>query len=88
MGDADGWPPEWLQGGVTLLAADVWRGVEGRHQVATLKLTESIPEQEILEELLVASKPPLPQDARGLHPFVATPFRYRSPRRVSVSPGL
>ena len=86
MGDINGWPPEWLQGGVTPLAADDWRGVEGQHQVATLKLTESIPEQEILEELLWPANRPAARRAR-IASVRGDPFRYRGLARVSVSPG-
>ena len=58
---------------------DLWRGVEAQHQVATMRLVDDLREQELLEQLLEASKPPLPPEATGLHFLLATPFRYASP---------
>lgn len=59
---------------------DVWRGVEAQHVLATLRVVDSVDEQELLEELLEGSKPAIPQPARGLHYLLFTPFRYRSPQ--------
>ncbi|MFC5499781.1 RES family NAD+ phosphorylase [Caenimonas terrae] len=57
----------------------LWRGVEAQHRVATMRLVDSSAEQELLEQLLEASKPPLPPDSQGLHYLISTPFRYSSP---------
>ena len=57
----------------------LWRGVEAQHRVATMRLADDRREQEILEQILEASKPVLPPEARGLHFLLATPFRYPSP---------
>ena len=53
-----------------------WRGVEAQHVVATMRLADTPREQELLEDLLEASKPGLPPGARGAHYLLATPFRY------------
>lgn len=70
----------------------LWRAVEAQHKVATLRLVDTLAEQALLEEILEASKPPLPRDAQGLHFLIFTPFRYSSPvpsrfRRAN-EPGL
>ena len=53
-----------------------WRVVEAQHQVSTLKLVDTLDEQAVLEELIEATKPPVPPECRGLHFLLATPFRY------------
>jgi hypothetical protein len=50
--------------------------VEAQHRVSTLKLTDTIAEQEVLEELIEASKPAIPPECRHLDFLLATPFRY------------
>jgi RES domain len=56
------------------LAGDGWRVVEPQHLVATRKLVDSDAEQLLLEELIEATKPPLPEGR--LHFLLTTPFRY------------
>lgn len=58
---------------------ELWRGVEAQHVVATLRLVDSVQEQELLERVLDASKPPVPAGTAGQHYLLFTPFRYRSP---------
>ncbi len=58
------------------LRGTLHRMVEDQEQVATWTLVGSLADQQILEEMLDASKPPLPASARGLHYLLATPFRY------------
>ena len=58
------------------LDGTVYRLVESQEQVATNALVTTLTEQALLEELLEASKPALPAEARGLHYLLATPFRY------------
>ena len=69
--------------------------VEAQHRISTLKLVDTLSEQERLEQLLDESKPPVPQECRHLDYLLATPFRYGSPyphgsrfRRAGVSPGV
>jgi hypothetical protein len=69
----------WIQcAGASRLApllADAWRVVESQHQVSTRKLVDSDAEQQLLEQLIDAAKPP--ERTRGtLHYLLFTPFRY------------
>ncbi|HWM84381.1 MAG TPA: RES family NAD+ phosphorylase [Kofleriaceae bacterium] len=52
--------------------------VEAQHVVSTRKLVDTLEEQELLEELIDKQKPPAPAEPVfvGLHPLLATPFRY------------
>jgi hypothetical protein len=59
---------------VRTLAGDAWRVVEPQHLVSTRKLVDSDAEQQLLEELLESTKPPLP--GGRLHFLLTTPFRY------------
>lgn len=52
------------------------RVVEAQHVIATRKLVDSDAEQALLEELIEASKPPVPVDGAGLHYLLFSPFRY------------
>ena len=52
------------------------RVVESQETVATLMLVDNRDEQQVLEELLEGSKPPLAADLRDLHYLLAAPFRY------------
>ena len=54
----------------------IWRAVEAQHQVSTMVLVDTLDEQALLESLLDASKPPLPDAMRSLHWLLFTPFRY------------
>lgn len=75
-------------------ANEVWRLVEAQHLVSTTKLVDSGEEQEQLEQILEATKPPVPPNCRHLHYLLSTPFRYgRYPwdsrfRRKGESPGV
>ena len=71
------WKGSWWAS-VRPLAAALWRGVEAQHFVSTMKLVDSLAEQEELEGILEASKPALP-GAPGQHYLLSTPFRYPSP---------
>lgn len=61
----------------------LWRAVEAQHVVATRALVDSLAEQEILESILEAAKPPVPQECSGLDYLLYTPFRYPPPSRGS-----
>jgi hypothetical protein len=50
--------------------------VEAQHLVSTLKLVDTLEEQDLLERLIDDSKPPVPEDCRELHYLLSTPFRY------------
>ena len=53
-----------------------WRFAEAQHRVSTMQLVDTLDEQRLLEELLDATKPPVPPDCAGLHYLFFTPFRY------------
>jgi hypothetical protein len=59
------------------LTGTCWRLVEAQHLVATMKLTDTLEEQQLLEELIEASKPPMPAACRSLDYLLSAPFRYR-----------
>lgn len=61
------------------LSATPWRVVEAQHRASTMRLVDTLDEQRTLEDLLDASKPPLPAEATRLHYLLATPFRYPAP---------
>lgn len=60
------------------LALRAHRCVEAQHRVATRKLVDSREEQELLEQLIDAHKPPWPAHASdpALHYLLRTSFRY------------
>jgi hypothetical protein len=70
------WTPAALSSEARALSGTCWRLVEAQHHVSTLKLTDSVDEQKLLEDLIEATKPSIPPDCRHLHYLLATPFRY------------
>ena len=72
------WTPAALSSDTRPAADTCWRLVEAQHHVSTLKLVDSVDEQELLEELIETTKPPLPPECRDLHYLLSTPFRYGS----------
>jgi RES domain len=58
------------------LEGTCWRLVEAQHRVSTLKLTNTLAEQALLEELIENTKPVIPTECRHLDFLMATPFRY------------
>lgn len=61
---------------LTPRAGLIWRFVEAQHKISTVKLVDTLDEQRLLEELLDATKPPVPADCAHLHWLLFTPFRY------------
>ena len=51
--------------------------VEAQHTASTMRLADSLEEQQALEVVLEESKPPLPAAVARLHYLLATPYRYR-----------
>jgi hypothetical protein len=88
------WPISMPDAPLSSFRGPAWRLVEAQHRVSTLKLVDSLEEQDLLERLLEESKPALPPEARGLHYLLATPFRYRPYpvgsrfRRAGMTPGV
>ena len=72
-----------------------WRVVEAQHKVSTAKLTDTVADQRLLEELIDATKPAVPAECASLHFLLSTPFRYGAPyprgsrfRRAGLTPGV
>lgn len=88
------WTPDALRSEVRPFEGEAWRLVEAQHRVSTLKLVDSLGEQELLENILEATKPPQPEECRQLDYLLSTPFRYRPYphgsrfRRSGVTPGV
>lgn len=61
----------------------VWRIVEQQSRPATMALVDTLAEQDVLEQVIEASKPRLPAACAGLDHLLATPFRYRPAGRGS-----
>src|ERR1700751_4596827 len=70
------WTQGALRSSLTKLTGKCWRVVEAQHRVSTTKITDPLAEQEILENLLEETKPPVPEDCAHLHFLLLTPFRY------------
>ncbi|NGQ91381.1 RES family NAD+ phosphorylase [Rhodobacter sp. HX-7-19] len=88
------WTPDALRSEARALSGRAWRFVEAQHRVSTLKLVDTLAEQAVLEDILDATKPPLPAECRALDYLLATPFRYRPYpagsrfRRAGLTPGV
>lgn len=70
------WQPEWVHEYVAPLSMNAYRLVETQHVAATMRLVDSAAEQDVLEQMLESSKPPMPAQGKGLHYLLAAPFRY------------
>jgi RES domain len=89
------WTPAALSSERRALSGTCWRVVEAQHKVSTLKLVDTLAEQELLESLIERVKPPIPPECRHLHYLLATPFRYGAPyprgsrfRRAGLTRGV
>jgi hypothetical protein len=65
------------------------------HAASTRKLVETKADQELLEDILETTKPPVAQDAENLHYLLKTLFRYNAPypvgscfRRAGMTEGM
>ena len=88
------WTPDALSSEARPFAGEGWRLVEAQHASSTMKLTDTLEEQAVLERLIDETKPAMPAVCRGLHFLLAAPFRYRpypqgSPfRRAGMTPAV
>lgn len=86
--------PAALRSDCAPLRVMAWRFVEAQHRVSTLKLVDSLAEQEALEAILDETKPAVPEGCRHLDYLLSTPFRYRPYprgsrfRRAGITPGV
>ena len=72
------WTPAALLSEFRSFDGACWRLVEAQHRVSTLKLTGTLAEQALLEDLIEGTKPAIPIECRHLDFLLATPFRYGS----------
>jgi len=70
------WTPAALLSEARPFRGQGWRLVEAQHRVSTLRLVDSLAEQELLEDILEETKPALPIECRHLDYLLSTPFRY------------
>ncbi|MCP9630581.1 RES family NAD+ phosphorylase [Rhodopseudomonas palustris] len=70
------WIRDALRSESAQLSGRFWRIVEAQHQSSTMKLTDSLEEQALLEDIIEDTKPPVPADCDGLDFLLMTPFRY------------
>jgi hypothetical protein len=70
------WTPAALASEARAWQGSAWRVVEGQARVSTMKLVDTLLEQQLLESVLDRSKPAYPPDCASLHYLLATPFRY------------
>lgn len=70
------WTPVALSVEARPLEGQCWRLVEAQHRVSTLKLVDTLDEQDVLESLIEEAKPSVPVECRHLHYLLSTPFRY------------
>ncbi|HEY2037487.1 MAG TPA: RES family NAD+ phosphorylase, partial [Steroidobacteraceae bacterium] len=77
------WTPHAVASESKSCELTLWRAVEAQHIVATRALVDSLAEQEVLESVLEASKPPVPAAGAGFDYLIYTSFRYPPPLRGS-----
>lgn len=89
------WTRAALSSSARRLSGICWRAVEAQHHVSTLKLVDTLDEQQQLEALIEGTKPALPPECRHLHYLLSTPFRYGAVhptgsrfRRAGVTEGV
>lgn len=82
------WTPTVVSSEAIPWRGQVWRMVESQYVAATMKLVDTLEEQDLLETLLEASKPKLPDETAGLDYLLATPFRYHPNRGGSRFRGV
>jgi len=73
------WTPSALASELHPARGTCWRAVEDQHNSASRRLTDSLAEQDVLEDILEESKPVVPALCRHLHYLLQTPFRYAAP---------
>ncbi len=64
-----------------------WRGVETQYIAASMKLVDTLEEQDVLEQLLENSKPPIPPTQVSKHYLLLSPFRYFPQHSSRFRPG-
>lgn len=70
------WTPGALASEARPWQGQAWRLVEAQARVSTMKLVDSLAEQDMLERIIDRSKPKFPPSCAGLDFLLFTPFRY------------
>jgi hypothetical protein len=70
------WTPDALRSELRAFCHDIWRTVETQYKSSTMRLTDTLEEQNLLEEILNRSKPSIPEECTDFHYLIYTPFRY------------
>ena len=70
------WTPRAVSSEAKPWRGRVWRMVEAQHIASTMKIVDTLEEQDLLESLLESSKPAQDALTRKLDYLLATPFRY------------
>ena len=70
------WTPDVLQSKASPFNDKVWRLVELQSKSVTMRLTDTLDEQALLEDIIEETKPRFPPACDGLHFLLCTPFRY------------
>lgn len=87
------WTPPALLSKSRQWRGDIWRMVDAQYTAGGMKLVDTREEQDILDTLLQASLPALPEIFRKLDPLLAAPFRSCTLRagsrfRAASDPGV
>lgn len=73
----EAWNPSWVSDIVEYSTMEgAWRGVETQYIAACIKLVDTFEEQDLLEQMLEVSKPPVPPVSEQKHYLLLSPFRY------------
>jgi hypothetical protein len=70
------WTADALISNAVPLKLRCWRVVEAQSKISTMKLTDTLAEQEALERIIDDTKNKVPQECRHLGFLLFTPFRY------------
>lgn len=77
------WTADALRSEARRYSGDVWRIVESQSRPATMRLVDSVADQDILEQLIEQTKPNIPPSLANHHYLLQTPFRYAPVRHGS-----
>lgn len=71
------WTKAELEFSIHPLSGACWRVVETQYKNSTMKLTDTLDDQAIIEREIEVTKPPIPAECQHLDVLLYTPFRYR-----------
>jgi len=70
------WTADALASNAISLKRRCWRVVEAQSKISTMKLTDTLAQQEALERIIEDTKTAVPEECRHLGFLLFTPFRY------------